>query len=115
MRPAACFPESCLRGTSTKLGTNRIQSRVWRATANSRRRQSFQNSADSTAMSSLHPAFFTLSLRVLTWPFRILGTWSVVQKGRAAHSRGAWAPHLWILVYLTSFHRLKPYLSFGVN
>jgi hypothetical protein len=33
------------------------------ANANSHRRRSFQNSADSTAMSSLHPAFFTLSLR----------------------------------------------------
>src|SRR5207244_8325792 len=76
MRRAACFPESCQRGTSTKLGTNRIQSRVWRATASSRRRQNFQNSADSTAMSSLHPAFFTLCLRVLK--LAVLNTWHLV-------------------------------------
>src|SRR5438309_3938088 len=65
MHRAACFPESCLQGTSAKPGTNRIQSRVWQATASSHRRQSFQSLADSTAKSSLHPAFFTLSLRVL--------------------------------------------------
>src|SRR5437588_11979531 len=97
MRPAACFPESCLRGTSTKLGTNRIQSRVWRATASSRRRQSFQNSADSTAMSSLHPAFFTLSLHVLN--LAVSNIWHLLlcclQKGKGrAFTRGLGSPSI---------------------
>src|SRR5258708_14418961 len=62
MHPAACCQGSFQRGTSAKPGTSTIQSRALRANANSHRRRSFQNSADSTAMSSLHPAFFTLSL-----------------------------------------------------
>src|SRR6266480_1772887 len=62
MHRAACSRGSFPPGTSTKPGTSRIQSRAWQASANSHRRRSFQNLADSKATSSLHLAFFTLSL-----------------------------------------------------
>src|SRR6266403_6179117 len=65
MRPATCCRGSFPRGTSAKPGTNRIQSRALQANANSHRHRSFQNSADSRAMSSLHQAFFTLSVHVI--------------------------------------------------
>src|ERR1700674_4033745 len=60
MRPAACYRGSIPRDTSAKPGTNKIQSRALQANANSHRHRSFQNSAGSTAMFSLHQAFFTL-------------------------------------------------------
>src|SRR5882762_3923471 len=66
MRPAACCRGSFPRDTSAKPGTNRIQSRALQANANSHRHRSFQNSADSAARSSLHPAFFTLSVHFTT-------------------------------------------------
>src|SRR6267143_6229704 len=83
MRPAACCRGSFLWDTSAKPGTNRIQSRGLQANANSHRHRSFQNSADSTAMSSLHQAFFTLGVQVTNlavsnyWLLRLAMEWEV--------------------------------------
>src|SRR6267143_197645 len=94
MRRAACGRGSFPRDTSAKPGTSRIQSRALQAIANSHRRQSFQNSADSTATSSLHPAFFTLSLRFTILAVSENWVLRLAHGMEGPHTRKAWPPSI---------------------
>src|SRR6266571_4430943 len=109
MRPAACCRGSFPRDTSAKPGTNRIQSRALQANANSHRHRSFQNSADSAAMSSLHPAFFTLSVHFTNLAVSNYGLLHLAMEWKApTYTRGL-APHQSLVVYPISLYPLKPF------
>src|SRR6266576_2279490 len=109
MRPAACCRGSFPRDTSAKPGTNRIQSRALQANANSHRHRSFQNSADSAAMSSLHPAFFTLSVHFTNLAVSNYGLLDLAMEWKApTYTRGL-APHQSLVVYPISLYPLKPF------
>src|SRR6266576_4596999 len=94
MRPAACCRGSFPRDTSAKPGTNRIQSRALQANANSHRHRSFQNSADSAAMSSLHPAFFTLSVHFTNLAVSNYGLLDLAMEWKAPRTRVVWPPSI---------------------